>query len=117
MHCNAAANRGRSVPGTDLRHPIVVLDDDPTGTQEVLDTPVVVDWSADVLQRISGPCVHIITNTRAYSGAEAYRITRDAAVAALDRFPEGLVLLRGDSTRTRSWCVHGGCSTVTCSPR
>ncbi len=77
---------------------IAVLDDDPTGTQAVQDTPVVLDWSPDVLRRLPGRSFHVVTNTRALSAGDAYTVTREVAAAVMDRFPGAHIVLRGDST-------------------
>jgi len=77
---------------------VAVLDDDPTGAQEVVDTPVLFDWSQAALARLPGHPFHVITNTRAHSSEEAYAITRDVAFAVMRRFPRAQIVLRGDST-------------------
>jgi uncharacterized protein YgbK (DUF1537 family) len=77
---------------------IAVLDDDPTGTQAVEDTPVVLDWSPDVLRRLPEQSLHVVTNTRALSAASAYTVTREVAAAVMQRFPRARIVLRGDST-------------------
>lgn len=78
--------------------PVAILDDDPTGTQEVVDTPVLLDWSGEVLERLTGRPFHVITNTRARSPEAAYRITREVTAGVVHRFPQAQVVLRGDST-------------------
>jgi uncharacterized protein YgbK (DUF1537 family) len=75
-----------------------VLDDDPTGAQDVVDMPVVLDWSDGVLARLPERPFHVVTNTRAHTASEAYRLTRDVAAAVLRRFAAALLVLRGDST-------------------
>jgi uncharacterized protein YgbK (DUF1537 family) len=81
--------------------PLVVVDDDPTGTQTEANVPVLLDWDAGLLARAAAsgsPAVHLLTNSRAALADEARRIVSDAAgtaVAALDR-PR--LVLRGDST-------------------
>lgn len=77
---------------------IAVLDDDPTGVQDVAQTPIVLDWSADVLARLATGPFHVLTNTRAYAASQAYAVTRDAAAAVRRRYPDAQLLLRGDST-------------------
>lgn len=78
---------------------MAVLDDDPTGAQEVADTPVVIDWTDEgAMSRLPDRPFHVLTNTRAHSGHDAYTITRSAATAVRQRFPEAAFLLRGDST-------------------
>ncbi|MBM4092476.1 MAG: hypothetical protein FJ276_24095, partial [Planctomycetes bacterium] len=51
-------------------HPtkVVVLDDDPTGTQTVHDIPVLTEWSEAALRaelQQTGPGVYLLTNSRA----------------------------------------------------
>ncbi len=80
-------------------HPLVVLDDDPTGAQAVRDVPVLFDASPDGLRAAAGErAVHVLTNTRALAAAEAYAVTRAAAAAAASALPGAPVILRGDST-------------------
>lgn len=65
---------------------LVVLDDDPTGTQTVQDVPVLTSWSADDLAWGLGqgrPGCFVLTNTRSLTpGAAASRV-REVAEAAL----------------------------------
>lgn len=77
---------------------MAVLDDDPTGTQEVADTQVVIDWRQEVMARVRDRPFHVLTNTRAFAAADAYAITYAAATAVRRRFPQAELLLRGDST-------------------
>ncbi len=85
----------------------VVLDDDPTGTQAVSDVSVVLDWSDPAVWSAveSGdPAVHVLTNARAHSGAEAGELVAAAAAAARSQFPGARLILRGDSTlRAHVW--------------
>jgi len=83
---------------------VVVLDDDPTGTQCSRDLPVLLDPAADPTPELTGGdgAVHILTNTRALPAVEAVRLVRsvrervDAAAARLGVEVE--YVLRGDST-------------------
>ncbi|MCB0099561.1 MAG: hypothetical protein KDE46_27700, partial [Caldilineaceae bacterium] len=53
---------------------LVVLDDDPTGTQTVYDIPVLTEWSVDVLaMELSNelPAFYILTNSRSLPAAAA----------------------------------------------
>ncbi len=78
-----------------------VLDDDPTGTQAMADVPIVLDWSDGAVAaavRPGDPSVHLLTNVRAHTPAEAGAITASAAAAARDAFGDARLLLRGDST-------------------
>jgi uncharacterized protein YgbK (DUF1537 family) len=61
---------------------VVVLDDDPTGTQTVHDIEVVTDWEVDTLCGAFSRAERgffILTNTRALTEAEAIRTTRQIA--------------------------------------
>lgn len=81
--------------------PLVVLDDDPTGTQAAAGVPVVLRWSADELRRAAAACppaVYVLTNTRAQSPEQAAATVTAAATAARDVLPGARVVLRGDST-------------------
>jgi len=75
---------------TDARQ-LVVLDDDPTGTQSVADLPVLNAWSVDDLAWALGTgaaAVYVMTNSRSLDPASAaQRNTEvvDAALAAADR--------------------------------
>jgi len=81
---------------------VVVLDDDPTGTQGVAGLPIVLRPDAQTLraatERWDGP-LWVLTNTRAMNEADAVRTVHDIAdaVAASIAGPTELVL-RGDST-------------------
>ena len=58
------------------RRKVVVLDDDPTGTQTVYDVPVLTTWQPEELARELAndlPCFYLLTNTRAFPAAEAVR--------------------------------------------
>lgn len=64
---------------------LVVLDDDPTGTQSVADLPVLTDWSAGSLEwglRQGQPAVYVMTNSRSLAPEEAARRNREVAEAA-----------------------------------
>jgi uncharacterized protein YgbK (DUF1537 family) len=56
------------------RRKVVVLDDDPTGTQTVYDIPVLTEWSVETLcteLESELPAFYILTNSRSLSHAEA----------------------------------------------
>jgi len=84
---------------------VIVLDDDPTGTQTVHTIPVLTEWSAETLQaELSNdfPAFYILTNSRSFSLAEAKSINSEigqnlvkAARLALRRY---VVVSRSDST-------------------
>lgn len=84
---------------------IIVLDDDPTGTQTVQDVVVLTVWDADTLLaelRQPAPLFFILTNSRALPEADARALNRDIAAtirAVSDRLGvEVLLINRGDST-------------------
>ena len=85
---------------------LVVIDDDPTGTQTVHDVPVLMDWSAPALGRAferPEPLFFVSTNSRGMPRAEAEALARQvgralrkaAAAAGGTRL---LVASRSDST-------------------
>jgi uncharacterized protein YgbK (DUF1537 family) len=84
---------------------VVVLDDDPTGTQTVHGIPVLTEWSVATLEaelRDPAPCFYILTNSRAFPVARACEINREigrnlsAAAARAGR--KFTVVSRSDST-------------------
>lgn len=59
---------------------LVVLDDDPTGTQTVHDVPVLTEWSVEALRAElsrGGRCFFILTNSRALPREEACALNRE----------------------------------------
>ena len=85
----------------------LVLDDDPTGTQAMRDVTVILDWSDPEVWnavKASDRAVHVLTNSRAHTGAEASRLVGSAATAARTQYPRARIVLRGDSTlRAHLW--------------
>ena len=84
---------------------IVVLDDDPTGTQTVYDLPVLTGWGVDVLaaELSTRPaCFYVLTNSRALPGPEAAQlgrtIGRNLAAASAQTGRDVVVVSRSDST-------------------
>ena len=84
---------------------LVVLDDDPTGTQAVAGLPVLTRWTvADLSWALStgAPAVYVVTNTRSLDAADAAHINREVVHAALAAAAAQGVALgwvsRGDST-------------------
>jgi uncharacterized protein YgbK (DUF1537 family) len=80
---------------------LIVIDDDPTGAQEEAGVVLLFDWTACALRRAlrrSPRAIHLLTNSRALSEDDAYRIVRDAVAAATRHAPGSQVVLRGDST-------------------
>lgn len=86
-------------------HKIVVLDDDPTGTQTIHDVSVYTDWSEQSIDagfREKNKLFYILTNSRAMSPDETTAVHREIGaairvVAAKQKKPY-LIILRGDST-------------------
>ena len=84
---------------------VVVLDDDPTGTQTVAGVPVLTSWSVADLRwafRQDAPAFYVLTNTRSLDPAEAISRNREVVAALVDasraeqvRF---VVASRSDST-------------------
>lgn len=89
------------------KHPkIIVLDDDPTGSQTVHSCLLLLRWDVDMLRaglRDSSPLLFILTNTRAHPPTVAAQITQEvcenlkAAVVA-ENLQNYLVISRSDST-------------------
>jgi uncharacterized protein YgbK (DUF1537 family) len=84
---------------------LVVLDDDPTGTQSVADLPVLTDWSEEDLAWALGtgaPAVYVMTNSRSLApdtAAERNRQVATNALAAAERLGlEVDFVSRSDST-------------------
>lgn len=84
---------------------IIVLDDDPTGTQTVHDIPVVTDWKEDTLKEIFSmeeQMVFILTNSRSFSREHTKDVHKEIgehiASAARESGKDFLVISRGDST-------------------
>ncbi|MFK7847240.1 MAG: four-carbon acid sugar kinase family protein [Rhodothermales bacterium] len=88
-----------------LDRTIVVIDDDPTGTQTVANIPVLTEWSEQSIAqefRNKTPLFFILTNARSVSGDRAKTIAREvgesllsAAISTNRRFN---VVSRSDST-------------------
>ncbi|KAJ1438731.1 hypothetical protein SESBI_03004 [Sesbania bispinosa] len=85
---------------------LVVLDDDPTGTQTVHDIEVLTEWTIDSLIgqfRKSPKCFFILTNSRSLSSKKASILIKeicrnlDTAAKSVDNI-DYTVVLRGDST-------------------
>ncbi len=84
---------------------VIVLDDDPTGTQTVHDVPVYTNWSQKTLEDImEGPdnMAFILTNSRSFSQEQTTavhkEIGRHLARAAKSSGKDFLLISRGDST-------------------
>lgn len=86
-------------------HKIVVVDDDPTGTQTVHDIPVFTDWEEEsLLCGLTGPdpMFYILTNSRSFSSERTKRehelLARRLERAARKAGVPYLLISRGDST-------------------
>ncbi|MEM8528356.1 MAG: four-carbon acid sugar kinase family protein [Bacteroidota bacterium] len=84
---------------------IIVLDDDPTGTQTVQNFPVLTTWSVEVLQKemeIGSSIFYILTNSRALPQAEAdelaKEIGRNIKTVSKRLHKKCMVISRSDST-------------------
>jgi uncharacterized protein YgbK (DUF1537 family) len=84
---------------------IIVLDDDPTGTQTVHDVAVFTQWSVPALTQLlekSDPVAYVLTNSRSLSREDATALTREiAGNLSLSREETGrdfVVISRSDST-------------------
>ena len=84
---------------------LVVLDDDPTGTQSVADLPVLLSWDVEDFEWAFGtgaPAVYVMTNSRSLAPAAAARINREVAAGAFaagDRMGRRISFVsRSDST-------------------
>lgn len=89
----------------DSNRAVVVLDDDPTGTQTVHDVTVLTAWPVDLLSQAlaqSDTCFYILTNSRSLPSAEARAVTHEIArnllFASRQVGREFVVVSRSDST-------------------
>lgn len=84
--------------------PVIVLDDDPTGTQCAADVAVALDPAPGAVASVfgdhvlGGGALYVLTNTRAVDARAATDIVRGVRAAALARHPGTALVLRGDST-------------------
>ncbi|MDO5031867.1 four-carbon acid sugar kinase family protein [Corynebacterium sp.] len=65
---------------------LIVLDDDPTGTQSVRDLPVLTRWTQEDMEWAfsqGAPAIYVMTNSRSLSPEDARRINEDVARSAL----------------------------------
>lgn len=88
-----------------LNRTLVVLDDDPTGTQSVADLPVITGWSVDDLAWAlftGAGAVYVMTNSRSLDPADAERVNVEVvtnALAAAERVGRRVAFVsRSDST-------------------
>ncbi len=85
---------------------IIVLDDDPTGSQTVHSCLLLMQWDIDTLRlglKDDSPIFFILTNTRALTPLQAENITREVChnlklAIALEGIKDFLVVSRSDST-------------------
>lgn len=84
---------------------IVVLDDDPTGTQTVYDIPVLTEWSVETLAQellADSPAFYLLTNSRSLPLPQAQAINaaigRNLLAAAQQTGRDFAVVSRSDST-------------------
>jgi uncharacterized protein YgbK (DUF1537 family) len=85
---------------------IIVLDDDPTGSQTVHSCLLLMQWDVDTLRqglRDASPIFFVLTNTRALTAAAAEQVTREVCqqlkqAIALEGIQDFLVVSRSDST-------------------
>ena len=84
---------------------IIVLDDDPTGTQTVYDTPVLTEWSVEAIRNelaLGSPLFYILTNSRSLVPSAAKELAEEIADNILKTCAElnkkCLIISRSDST-------------------
>lgn len=88
-----------------LDYKIIVLDDDPTGTQTVKDLPVYTDWTESLLtDAFEQPnnMFYILTNSRALNALETTQLHQELSKnienVSLKLNKPYLIISRGDST-------------------
>jgi uncharacterized protein YgbK (DUF1537 family) len=93
---------GLSSLSPELSGGLVVLDDDPTGTQAATGVPVIIDPSATTVARWTQAHppggLYVSTNTRALSPEAAAARLRSVVTSVRQAWPDARFLLRGDST-------------------
>ncbi|MGG6238494.1 four-carbon acid sugar kinase family protein [Nodosilinea sp. AN01ver1] len=85
---------------------IIVLDDDPTGSQTVHSCLLLMQWDVETLRQglqDAAPIFFVLTNTRALTAAAAEAVTREVCqnlkqAIALEGIQDFLVVSRSDST-------------------
>ncbi|MBE9029295.1 four-carbon acid sugar kinase family protein [filamentous cyanobacterium LEGE 11480] len=88
------------------RPKIIVLDDDPTGSQTVHSCLLLMQWDVSTLRlglRDAAPIFFVLTNTRSCTASDAAAITREVCqnlrqALALEGIQDFLVVSRSDST-------------------
>lgn len=88
-----------------MQEKIVVLDDDPTGTQTVHGLPVLTEWTVSTLRAEMGsdaPAFYLLTNSRSLGLAEAQHLNREIGrnliAASTEIGKQFRVISRSDST-------------------
>lgn len=74
--------RIRELLGASPSHKLIVLDDDPTGTQTVHDLPILTTWDIETLTsefNRPGFCFYILTNSRSIGAEKAEALNREIA--------------------------------------
>ncbi len=85
---------------------IIVLDDDPTGTQTVHDIPVLTEWSVSDIHKefqLGTKLFYILTNSRSLTEAHAIRLAAEIG---------GNIKAAAELTGTRYWVVSRSDSTL-----
>ncbi|MCR9065339.1 MAG: hypothetical protein NXI00_15300 [Cytophagales bacterium] len=80
---------------------IVVLDDDPTGTQTVHGIPVITSWAKEVIEaefNLNTPLFYILTNSRALLEEDAAKLGLHIGQTLKEIGKPVFVISRGDST-------------------
>ncbi len=85
---------------------IIVLDDDPTGSQTVHSCLLLMQWDVETLRiglQDDAPIFFVLTNTRALTPDKAAAVTREVChnlkeAIALENIPDFLIVSRSDST-------------------
>ena len=81
--------------------PIIVLDDDPTGTQTVHGVPVITEWSIESIEnefKLQTPLFYILTNSRALIASEANELGKKIGENLKFLKQKIWIVSRGDST-------------------
>ena len=86
---------------------IIVLDDDPTGSQTVHSCLLLTQWDVDTLRlglRDESPIFFVLTNTRSLPPKQAAAVTREVChnlkpALAAENIEDFLIVSRSDSTR------------------
>ncbi len=81
--------------------PIIVLDDDPTGTQTVHGVPVLTEWTQGAIQKEldnQTPVFYILTNSRALIAPEANKLAFEIGQNIAKTGQDCWLINRGDST-------------------